>query len=75
MSSEKTAEIIVTQPFPGHLKAEERKEDPKNVEKNSREGERGKWTEILDWGGVAAADKKKRWRRSVDALSVTKRIG
>lgn len=30
MSSEKSAKIIVTQPFPGHLKAEERKEDPKS---------------------------------------------
>lgn len=30
MSSEKFAKIIVTQPFPGHLKADERKEDPKS---------------------------------------------
>lgn len=47
MSSEKSTKIIVTQPFPGHLKAEERKEDPKSW-KRSREREgsgRRSWTE------------------------------
>ena len=63
--------MIVTQPFPGHLKAEERNKTPKTwkrtVEKEREESGWGSWAEAR----VAAADRDG-WRRSVDALFATR---
>lgn len=52
--------------FPGHLGAEEREEDPKQVEKEREESGWRAWAEAR----VAAANRD-RWGHPVDALCAT----